>query len=866
MQVSCEGAAQQRRCADGLRGVCGERTASTPESKASREEPCGNLAEIDKLETSNAPMSGLPLLDIEKLHALPSEQQDLVLLTHVGDLEGYVKNQGSHQERLTEQQGPIVQEILKVVNLPVPVSNRAIRASLGRCFYHILEKGDRKPLYEAINQLLEVVNAPKKALSNRHAATYCLGKVYKAAGDSAISLVGVCCSSLIKLSKSSQNHAGLRAAISRALGELVVGTKGSIDEATTRDVWKYTKNVAATDKSGVAQAKACWCLEQLIRETRYFLTLNDFESLKTTLWKTSDSSWRIARRASASCLAAILVQLYSKHADDVGLIKTKKPKKSGKPQDVTQEDVDEEESRPTSPSKAKDKSRLQLNYDSILQQLSTQYVRSSTSNRSRVVIARCYVRVFKTFESSLVSQRFTAIADHLFDVVSHPHLAQNRHRLLLTRRLLKNILVNCICSRVLGESGQLDAARSLLNNVVKNYPSVIKEKPEPPKQALIAALDTIASLMKMLGPAFSPVADLCRETLLQVLQHTSYSVQIHASHCLKELALSCPQQLIPCASICMNSVSRELSQLTTGRYSPRRCVGYANGLAAVLSISGLRPLFGSLDINARVLSIATELLKSSGQAELRVASTQIQVAWILIGGLMALGPNFVKIHVFQFLMLWRNALPKHFKEANAGQRQLSELIFLTHLKESTLGSILSFLEYNTKLITADVAQKIAAMLQNTVEFLDTFSTKVPVDETSQRTNFSLNLSDLILMVRRRILQCFNRLLRLQPTAVAGAFTQSSVLIMALATFADPEGATFLSLEAAIANSAGNFESIWEISDNSAFGVCGFVEGYRIKPLPFEKELPNVPRWLEDDEDFDVDEAQVGFALQASGLC
>ena len=806
-------------------------------------------------------MSGPPLLDVEKLHALPSEQQDLVLLTHVDDFETYVENQSASQERLAVQQGSIVQGLLKIINLSAPVPNRAVRASVGRCFSRIFEKGDRKPLYETINQLLEIINAPKKALPNRHAAAYCLGKVYKAAGDSALSLLSVCCSGLIKLSKSSQNHAGLRAAISQALGELVIGSNGSIDEITARDIWKYTRNIASNDKAGLAQSKACWCLEQLIKETKHFMTISDFENLKITVWKVSDSTWRVARQSSASCLAAILVKSYSEHAA-TPVSKSKRPKKSVKAQEISQESIDDDESRPTSPSNIKEKSHLQLNLQGILEQLSVQYIRTSTSNRSRVCIARCYIRIFKAFELPLISQKFNTIAEHLLlDVVSHPHLAHNRHRLLLTRRLVKSILVDCVCSKLLGESGRVDAAKSLNNNIVKNYPCVIKEKPEPPKQALISVIDTIASLLRMLGPAFSPVADLCRESLLQVLQHPSYSVQIHASHCLKELVLSCPQQMIPCASICMNSVSRELSQLLTGRNSPRRCIGYANGLAAILSVSSLRPLFGSLEINARVLSMATELLKSSGKADLRVASTQIQVSWILIGGLMALGPNFVKMHVSQFLMLWRNALPKHLKEDNSGQRQLAELTFLTHLRESALGSILSFLEYNTRLVTADVAQRIAAMLQNTLEFLDSFGTKVAMDETSQRSNFSLNLSDLILMVRRRILQCFTWLLHVQPTAIADAFTQSSVLIMALFTFADPEGVTFSSLEAAIANSAGNFESIWEISDNLAFGISGLVEGYRIKYLPFDKEDSALPRWLEVDEDFDVDEPQVNQSLR-----
>ena len=806
------------------------------------------------MSPSEKATTGSPKLDIPKLHTLPSEQQDFVLLTHVGDLESYIETCSLNQEKLSAKQDSLVQEILKIVNLPTPVPNRAIRASLGRCFENILGKGNRKPLYESINQLLEIINTSKQSLPNRHAAVYCIGKIYIAAGDSAISLANVCCSSILKLSKSAQHHAGLRAAIVRALGSIILGTNGGIDETSAREVWKHARNVAANDKSGLAQSQACWCLEQLVKGTKFFINTNDFEALKSTLWRTFDSPWQVARRAAAYCLAEILFQSYSEHANDPSSQKSKKARKSNKVKDLPTEDGSEEESRPTSPSKRKDKSNLELNLTGILRQLSDQYVRASTSNRSRIAIARCYIKVCKSMEPSLITRKFGVIADHLlFDVVSNTHINQSRYRLLLTRRLLQSILVDCICSKILSESARQDVSRDLLNEVVKNYPCVIKEKPEPPKQALIVAIDTVTSLVTMLGSAFSPVADTCRESLLQVLQHTSYSVQIHASRCLRELSLSCPQQLIPCASICMNSVSRELGQLATGRHSPRRCVGYANGLAAVLSISGLRPLFGSLDINAGVLRIATELLKSSSQAELRIASTQIQVAWILIGGLMALGPNFVKIHVSQLLMLWRNALPRPLKEANAGHRQSSEVTFLVHLRESTLGSILSFLHFNTKLVTADVAQKIAAMLHNTIDFLESLGPKATTEESMQRSNFSLNCSDLVMMVRRRILQCFTHLLRLQPTAITESFTRSGILIMASSLFADPEALTPASLEAAIANSAGNFETIWDIADNSAFGITGLVRGHHVKSFLFERERPQLPRWLENDEDFESSE-------------
>ncbi|KAI5295094.1 hypothetical protein KEM56_005711, partial [Ascosphaera pollenicola] len=100
--------------------------------------------------------------------------------------------------------------------------------------------------------------------------------------------------------------------------------------------------------------------------------------------------------------------------------------------------------------------------------------------------------------------------------------------------------------------------------------------------------------------------------------------------------------------------------------------------------------------------MATNLLKSSGTSELRVASTQIQVAWTLIGGLMSLGPNFVKIHLSQLLLLWKNALPKVLaKDSMAVHRNLLNASFLTHVRECALGSILAFLQFNSRLLTVD---------------------------------------------------------------------------------------------------------------------------------------------------------------------
>ncbi|KAL8708724.1 MAG: hypothetical protein Q9220_006450 [cf. Caloplaca sp. 1 TL-2023] len=781
-------------------------------------------------------------LDIKKLHSLPSEQQDLYLLTFTLSLENHICAL-DHQE-ICSQQPAFTKELLQIVQLPAPVPTRVIRNSIGRCLNYILEKGDRKPLYECINQMVTIISAGKneKELHNKHAAVCCLGEVYKAAGDSAITLSGVSCSTLLRLIKSAQSHTGLRAAIFRALGRIVGSVQGSLDETAARDIWKSARAAASGDKGALVQANACWCLEKLVKNTTFFDSAVDYESLKTTVWRACDSALAPARRAAASCLATALVKAYSESGSTKVTSKPKKSKKSVKNQASPLEDEDGAPSRPTSPAVKRNALKLELSLMDLLGQLSSHYVRSSTSNRARASIVHCYVKVFRKLDSGIVQASFGQIANHLFsDLLSSISISYDRHRLLLTRKYVQKILIDCLGSHVLAESGRLEAAKYLMNDVIKNYPQAIKEIPEPSKQALVGALNALTSLIESLGSVFGSCSDTCQAALIQILQHPSYTVQIHAAYCLRAFVTACPRQLIHCASICMNNATRELTHLTTGRHSHRRCFGFANGLAAVLSVSPLQPLYGSLEISSRALSIANELLKNSGKAELRVASTQIQVAWILIGGLMSMGPEFVKIHLPQLLLLWRNALPKPLTRENTAQRDLAELSYLTHVRECALGSILSFLISNPRLVTLDVSIRIGALLQNTVEFLESVPAKSKDEDVSSRIVPSLQLSDLLVMVRRRVLQCYTRLISHGHVAGSDVLGESKLLSLAVSLFADPAYASG-SLESSIANSAANFESIWDIADNRGFGISGLVQGPHIRAMPGEKTAPNHFTW------------------------
>jgi hypothetical protein len=811
-------------------------------STAGTDEPSTVNGDAPRTSAAAAASSN-PEFDVSKLQGLPPEQQELLLLSFVSTLSKHVLSLAP--DDCTAQQFYLKKEVFKILNLSTPPPTRVIRNTLGKCLGHIFGKGDRKLLFETVNELAGIISSGKAKTDaenrTKHAALTCIGDVYAAAGDSAINLHQLACSALLKLLKSSSNNAGLRAAVFTALGKITTMLGGSLDESIARDVWKQGRSYATSDKGSLVVISACRCLRSLLQFTSYFQTSSDFDSLRSSMFKTFESPSPQVRSAAADCFAEALVQGYSETAvGEAPLVLLKRTKSKAVKRQSMQpgalQDDDDIPSRPESPAPGKKSQVLALSLVDMLKTLSTQYVRMSTSNRSRAAIAICYGGMLRKLGERTVEINYTRIVEHLtVELLGNSNVSNNRYRLLITRRMVEIIVQDIVGKKILGESGQTSAAKALINDIIKNYPQALKEKPEPTKQTLTVSLSALASLIHSLGSASNGFSEACRDGLLQVLQHPSYTVQVYASSCLKTFLFACPQQLLPCLSVCMNSLSRELGLLGTGRGSPRRCLGFAHGLAAGLSASPQRPLYGSVDINSRVLTMSTNLLKSSGSSELRVASTQIQVAWTLIGGLMSLGPNFVKIHLSQLLLLWKNALPKVLSKDSSIHRNYLNASFLTHVRECALSSILAFLEFNSRLLTVDVSKRIATMLQSTTAFLKTLPSKKTAEDISERLTPSLQLQDLEVMVQRRVLQCYTKLVNISPAAGTEALLQSNLLTLAISLFADPDNYTPSSLSAAIANTAGTFESIWDIGDNSGFGVTGLVRGFNIRPLPGQHE-------------------------------
>jgi hypothetical protein len=760
-------------------------------------------------------------LDVSKLHALPSEQQELYLLTFTADLVQHTAK--LDKDALILQQKFLTQELFKILKLSSPAPSRIIRNNVGRCFGAIFLKGNRATLYDAVTDLLGIINAGKGEvdLKTKFAAAVAVGELYSTVGESIVGQANATCAALHKLLKQSQQHTGLRSSIYSVLRKVAAGVGASLDESAARDIWKHARNAATNDKATTVQTNACFCLEQLIKTTDYFGNLNDFENLRTTIWKVIDSPVPAVRHAAAASLGGIFVKY---HTTSDSAPTTRRPKKQSKKPTTAAQD-DELPERPQSPSGKKSEQALGFKLSDLLVQLSLQYCRSSTTNRARAGIAICYQYVIRGLGPKVAEERYPEIAGHLlFALLNHPTVTYNRFRLLLTRKFIRHILEDTVGYELLGESTRLSAARWLVSDILKDYPQVMQERREPSKHTLTSALSTLSSIISSLGSAIGSLAESCREALLQVVQHPSYTVQIHVAQCMRTFVLACPQQLLPCVTICMNSLNREIGQLSSPRQSTRRCLGYAHALSAMLSTSRLQPLYGSVDVYARVLSQATDLLKTSGNSELRVAGTQIQVAWILIGGLMPLGPSFTKIHLNQLLLLWKNALPRPLSRDNLAQRGPLEMSFLAHVRECALTSILVFLEFNGKLVTADGARRIATMLQNTISFLDNLPPLKSSEDISHRLSPSLQLVDFATMVRRRVLQCFTKLVSLNHPNLTDILS-SNILGLAISSFADPDVTSANPLESSIAGSAANFESLWTLEDNFGFGVTGLAKEF-----------------------------------------
>lgn len=466
----------------------------------------------------------------------------------------------------------------------------------------------------------------------------------------------------------------------------------------------------------------------------------------------------------------------------------------------------------------------------MLKYLSIPYNKQQSPRKLRNAIIDAYATLFTTLGGEYVEARYEEIVKHIMDEIVIPQRG-GRYEVLATRQAAKILLRDLVGERLLSEPGQVSAIRELTLNYLKKWqPTLLPGQPRINKNVLIVSLHEIAGLLEQLGNAPAQIIELLAEPLVRLLAHESYSVRLSTAFTLRRFCTTNPSQLPRLLGVLIADIEKDLNLLSSPTAPTEvapRLVGKAFGLSALIAVSPVRPLYVSHDVPTKVFDLAVSLLKRAGDHEIPQASTEIQVAWYLMTGLMSLGPSFVKLHLPQLLVLWRNALPKPSnKDTSVGERGEAEWNFLLLVRECALSSALNFLNHNHSLVNIDVARRLATLFTNTLNYVNGFATAYAeaLREQANSPNPSPifttrpSLVDREATLRRRVLQCFTVL---GPSSATES-TQPALLQAAITVFADPENYSGSGAQAAIAAQAGNFVGIWHSADGYAFGVTSLA--------------------------------------------
>lgn len=486
----------------------------------------------------------------------------------------------------------------------------------------------------------------------------------------------------------------------------------------------------------------------------------------------------------------------------------------------------------------------------MLAQLAGPYNRSTSTRRFRNALIDAYAELFKALGSSWIEHYYADVVKHVIDEIGcgaaagmgwigwnvraaeRLDPARARYDALAARKAVAILLGDVISAQMLGEAGQIAALREIGTLYLKKWPSLMPNQPGPSKQALLLALDETTSLLRQLGCAPLAVQEVIYDPLVRLVAHPSHSVQVASARTLRTFCNAVPNRLSSTIGLVTELLNKDLTLITSDGPNQsaavhRRAVGYAHALAALINLIPHKPLYVSFDLSAKCMSLAIQLLKQSGNHELHISGIEIQVAWILVSALMSLGPHFVRLHLPQLLLLWRNALPKPTsKDASTAQvRGDNEWAFLLHIRECTLGAILSFLRHNGPtatspgLVNEDTARRLALLLSNGLSFATSFTNSHPnlAAEQAPSTSSRLQLVDRDLMYRRRLLQCF------VAFGQSAATQQHQIVLLqqAVAIISDPERYFGESALQAAATS-GSFTSIWDEADGFAFGMTSLI--------------------------------------------
>ncbi|KIR37913.1 clathrin-coated vesicle protein [Cryptococcus deuterogattii 99/473] len=711
-------------------------------------------------------------------------------------------------------------------NPTLPKPGRPIRHLVTRCVVKLHQRVESRSLFDFVQALVKAVSdGGSKGMNTaenlgRVASWYCIGEVIKEHGKNMMSFMAEICTSSLKVFKNTNLSVLLRTQAMVAFSRSLHAAGKALPDALVKDLLKSLRS-GLQDKALSVQRACAGTFISLHLYTPAVQLQPTLDMVAPISFKSLETADHLTRREFSRMLAHFLA---ATQVPGSGVV----PELSRKSKTETEEQLGE----PTvMTSAAEDRtSKTLFTTQEMLKYLSTPYNKPQSPRKLRNAIIDVYTTLFTTLGGEYVEARYGEIVKHIMDEIVLPQRG-GRYEVLMTRQVTKILLRDLIGERLLSEPGQVSAIRELTVNYLKRWqPTLLPGQPRMNKNVLIIVLREIAGLLEQLGNAPAQIIELLAEPLVRLLAHESYSVRLSAAFTLRRFCTTNPSQLPRLLSILIADIEKDLNLLsspTAPKEIAPRLIGKTFGLSALIAISPARPLYVSHDVPTKVFDLAVSLLKRAGDHEIPQASTEIQVAWYLVTGLMSLGPSFVKLHLPQLLVLWRNALPKpSSKDISVGERGEVEWNFLLLVRECALSAVLNFLNHNQSLVNIDVARRLATLFTNTLNYVNGFATAYAeaLREQANSPNPSPvfttrpSLVDREATLRRRVLQCFTAL---GPSSATES-TQPALLQAAITVFADPENYSGSGAQAAIAAQAGNFGGIWHSADGYAFGVTSLA--------------------------------------------
>ncbi|KAI5895636.1 ARM repeat-containing protein [Schizophyllum commune H4-8] len=725
-------------------------------------------------------------------------------------------------EDLKAGQSDLEKTLVKIIAAPAPfpLPGRPVRNVVARCFIALYRRVETRTLFDTLQGFLKIVGDFKTPTKDeiKIAALSVTGDLMAVYGSQFMSFVAEIITLTLKIAKSSSSCL-LRYHALLALQKTVDTTRRAVTDSAARDIFKQMRNTL-TDKALPAQRAAAAVLTVLYSNEGSNPPLNEIEAIIALCVKSLEHADQPTRRSHALLVAHILASTQVERV-------TSAPEPSNKKQKNNTEHDDGDDD-PAPAATVAEISKPLLTPSEMLARISVHFVRPNTSRKTRIGIFDFYVALLQKLGPAFVEANYAAIVAHFVsDVITpqrHTTAAGSRYEGLLVRSLVGIVLRDLVASRMLSEQGQIGAIQELSRTYLRRWPAMMPGQTAPHSAVLVMALRAVAALLQQLGNAPPPVQDAVAEPLMTLLSHPSHSVRVTASWALRCFCYTTPLRLPKMILTAMEFLQRDLTSITSPAAPSDinlRTLGHAYGLSALIAVIPERPLYVSYDVSAKVLDMAIQLLKRAGDHDVKIAGVEVEVAWTLIAALMALGPNFVRPHLPQLLVLWRNALPKPTSKdaANSAGRSAAEWSFLLHVRESALGAIYCFLQHNAgALVTLDVARRVSSVLSNALNFANGFVGQNIEDPSEQDNGLGngkgLGLRAREALLRRRVYQCFSAL---GFSSIAES-TQTTLLQSTVSLFASPDGYAGSSVQAAIASSSGTFTSVWQSADEYAYGV------------------------------------------------